>query len=56
MRILTDLLFLTLFLVLSIVWFVAWAAMRVSAAGIHLLLVVAIVSLAIHVFRGRATV
>jgi hypothetical protein len=54
MRILTDFIFLFLFFILLAVWLVGWLAFHVAAGGIHLLLVLALVFLIIHIFRGRS--
>ena len=54
MRLLTDFFFVFLFFVLLIVWLTAWAAFHVAGGAIHLLLIVAAVSLLIHFFRGRS--
>ncbi len=54
MRLLTDFFFLFLFFVLLAVWLVGWAAFHIAGGGIHLLLVVAVISLIIHFFRGRS--
>jgi uncharacterized membrane protein (DUF485 family) len=56
MRILTDFIFLFLFFILLAVWMVGWLAFHVAAGGIHLLLVLAVVFLIIHIFRGGAAV
>lgn len=53
MRLLADFFFLLLFFVLLIVWLIAWAAMHVAGGFIHLLIVIAVISLIIHFFRGR---
>jgi hypothetical protein len=54
MRVLADMFFLFLFFVLLAVWLVSWAAFHVAGGGIHLLLIVAVISLIIHFFRGRS--
>jgi hypothetical protein len=56
MRLLADFIFLVLFFVLLIGWLIAWAAFHVAGGGIHLLLVIAVIFLIIHFFRGRSTV
>lgn len=53
MRLLTDFIFLVLFFVLLIIWLVAWAALHVTGGFIHLLIVIAVISLIIHFVRGR---
>ena len=47
-------LFLILFFVLLVVWLVSWAAFHVAGGMIHLLLVVAVISLIIHFVAGRS--
>jgi hypothetical protein len=54
MRVLTDFFFLFLFFVLLAVWLVGWTAFHVAGGAIHLLLIVAVISLIIHFFRGRS--
>ena len=56
MRLITDMFFLFLFFVLVVVWLLAWAAFHIAGGGVHLLLVIAVVSLIVHFFRGRSTV
>lgn len=51
MRIIRDFLFLVLFFVLLIVWLFAWLAFHVAGGFIHLLLIVAVISLVIHLVR-----
>lgn len=53
MRALTDFLFLILFFVLLATWVVFWAALHIAGGLIHLLLVIAVISLILHLFRGR---
>ncbi|MDQ1469309.1 MAG: hypothetical protein QOJ99_789, partial [Bryobacterales bacterium] len=48
--------FLVLFFLLLAAWFVAWALMHVASGAIHLLLVIAVISLIMHLFRGRTAV
>ncbi len=52
MRIVTNLIFLFLFFLLVGIWLAAWLAFHIAAAGIHLLLVLALVFLVIHLIRG----
>jgi hypothetical protein len=49
-----DFLFLILFFLLLGVWAMAWLAFHVAGGLIHLLLIVAIISLIMHLFRRRA--
>jgi hypothetical protein len=53
MRILADFFFLILFFVLVVVWIVSWAAFHVAGGMIHLLLLIAVISLIVHFVRGR---
>ena len=46
-------LFLMLGIVLLVVWVLAWVAFHVAGGLIHLLLLVAIISLIVHFARGR---
>jgi hypothetical protein len=56
MRLITDFIFLVLFFVFLIGWLVAWAAFHVAGGLIHLLIVIAVIFLIVHFFRGRRTV
>ena len=56
MRLFTDLIFLVLFVVLLIGWLLAWAAFHVAGGLIHLLLIVAVISLILHFLRPRRVV
>jgi len=53
MRFLADTIFLLLFFVLLIGWAFAWATLHVAGGLIHLLLVVALISLVLHLVRSR---
>ncbi len=55
MRLLADAIFLVLFFILLIAWLLAWAAFHVAGGFIHLLLIIAVISLVVHLFRGRRT-
>ena len=49
--------FLILFIVLLLAWIFGWAVFHVAGAAMHLLLIVAVISLIVHFVRGpRATV
>lgn len=50
---LRDFIFLLLFFVLLAVWATAWLAFHVAGGLIHLLLIVAIISLFLHLMRGN---
>ncbi len=48
--------FLALFIILLIAWVLAWGAFHVAGGLIHLLLIVAVISLIYHLVRGRTAV
>jgi hypothetical protein len=48
---LRDSLFLVLFFVLLAVWLVSWAAFHIAGGFIHIILVIAIISLIVHFVR-----
>jgi hypothetical protein len=48
--------FLILFFVLLIMWLVGFAAFHVAGGLIHLLLILAVISVIAHFFRGRSAV
>jgi hypothetical protein len=54
MRLIGDFIFLVLFFVLVVGWLLAWAAFHVAGGGIHLLLILALIFLIAHFFRGRS--
>jgi hypothetical protein len=47
------LMFMILFIVLAVAWVLGWGAFHVAGALIHLLLIIALVSLIVHFVRGR---
>ena len=51
-----SLMFLVLFIVLLAMWLLGFAAFHVAGGLIHLLLLVAFISLIFHLFRGRSAV
>jgi hypothetical protein len=54
---LRDSLFLLLFVVFLIIWLVSWVAFHVAGGLVHLILVIAVISLILHfVRRGRGAV
>jgi hypothetical protein len=53
MRLIGDFLFLILFFMLIGVWLVMWVALHLAGGLIHLLLIIAVISLLLHLFRGR---
>jgi hypothetical protein len=46
-------LFLVLFIVLFLVWVLGWFAFHIAGGLIHILLIVAVISLIVHFARGR---
>jgi hypothetical protein len=46
--------FLILFVVLLVAWVLGWFAFHAAGALIHVLLIVAVISLVVHFVRGRA--
>ena len=44
-----------LFVVLLVMWLLGFFAFHVAGGLIHLLLIVALISLVLHFFRGRST-
>jgi len=48
--------FLVLFFILLVVWLLGWAAFHVAGGVIHLLLILAVISIIAHFFRGRRAV
>jgi hypothetical protein len=46
--------FLTLFVVLLVMWLLGFFAFHVASGLIHILLIVAVISLLMHLFRGRS--
>jgi hypothetical protein len=56
MRLITDFIFLVLFFIVLATWLVLWAALHVAGGAIHLLLILAVIFLVMHLFRGTRTV
>lgn len=48
--------FLVIFFILLIVWILSWIAFHVTSGLIHLLIIFAVISLIVHIFRGRRAV
>jgi hypothetical protein len=53
MRLISDFLFLILFFMLIGVWLVMWIGFHLVGGVIHLLLIIAVISLILHLFRRR---
>lgn len=48
--------FLVLFFILLVAWLLGWVAFHVASGLIHILLILAVISIILHFFRGRSTV
>lgn len=48
--------FLVLFFILLVAWLLGWVAFHVASGLIHILLILAVISIIAHFFRGRSTV
>jgi hypothetical protein len=46
--------FLALFVILLVMWMLGFFAFHVAGGLIHLLLIVAVIALVLHLFRGRS--
>jgi hypothetical protein len=47
--------FLALFFILLVLWLMGFFAFHVAGGLIHLLLIIAVIALIVHLFRGRST-
>jgi len=56
LHVIRDFIFLVLFFVLLAVWVTGWLAFHLAGGLIHLLLIVAVISLVLHLFRGTRSV
>lgn len=45
--------FLILFVILAVIWLISFVAFHVASGAIHILLILAVISLIVHFFRGR---
>ncbi|MGA3041328.1 MAG: lmo0937 family membrane protein [Bryobacteraceae bacterium] len=46
--------FLGLFVILLVLWLLGFFAFHIAGGLIHLLLIVAVIALVVHLFRGRS--
>lgn len=46
--------FLGLFVILLVLWLLGFFAFHVAGGLIHLLIILAVISLVVHLFRGRS--
>jgi len=56
LHVIRNFIFLILFFVLLAVWAMGWLAFHIAGGLIHLLLIVAVISLIVHLFRGTRPV
>jgi len=58
MNILRDFIFLAIFLILLVVWVISRLALHLAGGFVHLLLIIAVISLIVHFIRpgGRRSV
>ena len=45
--------FLILGLVLAVIWLLCWLAFHIAGAAIHVLIVIAVISVIVHFVRGK---
>ena len=45
--------FMILFIVLALAWLFGWSVLHIAGGFIHLLVILAVVSLIVHLVRGR---
>lgn len=55
LKIMEVIVFLVAFFVLLVLWALGFLAFHVAGGLIHLLVVLAVISLIVHLFRGRST-
>lgn len=48
--------FLAIAIILAIVWLVCWLGFHITVAAIHILILLAVISLIVHLFTGRKRV
>lgn len=48
--------FLVLFFILLVAWLLGFIAFHVASGLIHILLILAVISIIVHFFQGRSTV
>jgi hypothetical protein len=46
--------FLALFVILLVMWMLGFFALHVAGGLVHLLLIIAVIALLVHFFRGRS--
>lgn len=51
-----DEMLLILGIILFVVWILGWTAFHIAGGLIHLLLILAVISVIVHFFRGRRAV
>jgi Family of unknown function (DUF5670) len=45
--------FLTLAIILAVIWIICWLALHVTSGLIHILIALAVISFIVHLVRGR---
>ena len=53
MRLIGDFIFLIIFFAVIGLWLALWIGLHIAGGLIHLLLIVAVISLIVHIMRGR---
>lgn len=48
--------FLAIAIILAIIWLICWLGVHITVAAIHILIVLAVISLIVHFVRGRRRV
>lgn len=48
--------FLAIAIILAIIWLICWLGVHITAAAIHILIVLAVISLIVHFLTGRKRV
>lgn len=48
--------FIVLFFILLVFWILGWAAFHIAGGFIHLLLILAVISIILHFVRGRRAI
>jgi hypothetical protein len=48
--------FMVLFVILLVMWLLGWTTFHIAGGFIHLLLLLAVISIVVHLFRGPRAV
>ena len=49
-----KLMFLTLAIILAVIWIICWLALHITSGLIHILIALAVISFIVHLVRGPA--